>query len=67
MVRKFKFQADQQYEEFADEVLKYENEIEEHAKSDYDWSITDNAIIQITLIVASRRSTFNPNKAASSP
>jgi len=41
MLKRFEFPADQQYHDFAGEVLQYENEIEAHAKSDYDWSIAD--------------------------
>ncbi len=52
-LKKLKFEADQEYRDFAKEVFKYENEIEDHATSDYEWSITDNAIIQIILIILS--------------
>src|SRR5258705_5117556 len=53
MLKRFEFPADQQYHDFAGEVFQYENEIEALAKSDYDWSIADNAIIQIILIILS--------------
>jgi hypothetical protein len=41
------------YHTLVDEVIRFENQIEEQARSDYEWSIADNAIIQIILLILS--------------
>ncbi len=48
-----KFEYKNSYYAFVNEVTRFENQIEEQARSDYDWSIADNAIIQIILIFLS--------------
>jgi hypothetical protein len=41
------------YNKFIKELIAFENTIESQAESDYQWSIADNAIIQIILIILS--------------
>jgi CHASE3 domain sensor protein len=41
------------YHALVNHVTHFENQLEEQARSDYEWSIADNAIIQIILIVLS--------------
>jgi len=52
-IASFQFSAQSLYETFSARMNKFENELEAHAHSDYEWSITDNAIIQIILIILS--------------
>ncbi len=40
-------------ETFKKDIFKFQNEIKLHAQSDYEWSIVDNAIIQIILVLLS--------------
>jgi CHASE3 domain sensor protein len=42
-----------EYTDFSAKLTLFEAEIEKQAQSDYEWSITDNAIIQIILVVLS--------------
>ncbi len=41
------------YRSYFNAVEVFENEIRENAQSDYEWSIADNAIIQIILVILS--------------
>jgi hypothetical protein len=49
----FRFTAQSAYLDFLNRLTQFEDELEQHARSDYEWSITDNAIIQIILILLS--------------
>lgn len=52
-VKAFSFTDDKLYRQVTDEIDKFTIEIRDHAQSDYEWSIADNAIIQIILILLS--------------
>lgn len=41
------------YYALVNHITRFENQLEEQARSDYEWSIADNAIIQIILIILS--------------
>jgi CHASE3 domain sensor protein/putative methionine-R-sulfoxide reductase with GAF domain len=45
--------ASEAIETYFREIMPILDEVEQHAASDYEWSITDNAIIQIILVILS--------------
>jgi hypothetical protein len=47
------FQSKKEYDAIIHEIEVFENVLEDNAKSDYEWSIVDNAIIQIILVLLS--------------
>lgn len=52
-LKEFSFKDSQAYDNFVADVIAFESKIQESAQSDYEWSILDNAIIQIILVLLS--------------